>query len=133
MGGDEPPATVRVELGYAAQGILDAARGHDSIVMATSGRTGLTHFLIGSVAEKVGSVTPPCRCSRCACGAQAHPGWRPVTRERGALSRVVRVAYSFEVVEAGPPGGQAVEDRERGVMGCACSGGSPCAMLARGG
>ena len=53
LGGDEPPATVRVELGYAAQGILDAARGHDSIVMATSGRTGLRHFLIGSVAEKV--------------------------------------------------------------------------------
>jgi nucleotide-binding universal stress UspA family protein len=53
LGGDEPPATVRVEFGYAAQGILDAARGHDSIVMATSGRTGLTHFLIGSVAEKV--------------------------------------------------------------------------------
>jgi nucleotide-binding universal stress UspA family protein len=44
---------VRVELGYAAQGIIDAARGHDSIVMATSGRTALTHFLIGSVAEKV--------------------------------------------------------------------------------
>ena len=30
-----------------------AARGADAIVMATEGRTGLTHLLIGSVAEKV--------------------------------------------------------------------------------
>jgi len=33
--------------------IVDAARGHDAIVMATAGRTGLSHMLIGSVAEKV--------------------------------------------------------------------------------
>ena len=45
--------TVRVTIGDAAERILEAARGVDSIVMATSGRTGLAHFLIGSVAEKV--------------------------------------------------------------------------------
>jgi universal stress protein A len=48
-----PPVTVRVEVGDASQRIIDAGRRADSIVMATSGRTGLSHFLIGSVAEKV--------------------------------------------------------------------------------
>jgi universal stress protein A len=48
-----PPVTVRVEIGDASQRIIDAARRSDSIVMATSGRTGLSHFLIGSVAERV--------------------------------------------------------------------------------
>jgi nucleotide-binding universal stress UspA family protein len=48
-----PPVTVRVEIGDASQRIIDAARRADSIVMATSGRTGLSHFLIGSVAERV--------------------------------------------------------------------------------
>jgi nucleotide-binding universal stress UspA family protein len=33
--------------------ILDAAKRHDLIVMTTVGRTGLTHLLMGSVAEKV--------------------------------------------------------------------------------
>jgi universal stress protein A len=47
------PVTVRVEVGDASQRIIDAGRRADSIVMATSGRTGLSHFLIGSVAEKV--------------------------------------------------------------------------------
>jgi len=32
---------------------MNATRGVDSIVMATAGRTGLAHLLIGSVAEKV--------------------------------------------------------------------------------
>lgn len=53
VGNDGPPVTVRVEIGDASQRIIDAARRADSIVMATSGRTGLAHFLIGSVAEKV--------------------------------------------------------------------------------
>jgi nucleotide-binding universal stress UspA family protein len=42
-----------VLLGDAAQVILDRARGVDSIVMATMGRTGLQRLLIGSVAERV--------------------------------------------------------------------------------
>jgi universal stress protein A len=50
---DGLPVAVRVEVGDASQRIIDAARHADSIVMATSGRTGLAHFLIGSVAEKV--------------------------------------------------------------------------------
>jgi nucleotide-binding universal stress UspA family protein len=53
LGNDRLPATVRVEIGDASQRIIDAGRRADSIVMATSGRTGLAHFLIGSVAEKV--------------------------------------------------------------------------------
>jgi nucleotide-binding universal stress UspA family protein len=53
LGTGGPPATVRVAIGDASQRIIDAARRADSIVMATSGRTGLAHFLIGSVAERV--------------------------------------------------------------------------------
>jgi universal stress protein A len=53
LGKRRPPVTVRVEIGEAAQHIIEAARRADSIVMATSGRTGLAHLLIGSVAERV--------------------------------------------------------------------------------
>jgi universal stress protein A len=53
LGRGGPPVTVRVEIGEASQRIIDASRRADSIVMATSGRTGLAHFLIGSVAERV--------------------------------------------------------------------------------
>lgn len=51
--GDAPPYTCRVDVGDASQCILDAARRADSIVMSTAGRSGLSHLLIGSVAEKV--------------------------------------------------------------------------------
>jgi nucleotide-binding universal stress UspA family protein len=44
---------VRVEIGEAAQRIINAGRGVDSIVMATTGRTGVAHFLVGSIAERV--------------------------------------------------------------------------------
>ncbi|MCW5891401.1 MAG: universal stress protein [bacterium] len=53
IGTDGPPATVRVEIGNAAERILDAARRADCVVMATHGRTGLAHLFMGSVAEKV--------------------------------------------------------------------------------
>jgi len=43
----------QVVVGDPFQRIVDAARSADSIVMATAGRTGLSHLLIGSVAEKV--------------------------------------------------------------------------------
>jgi nucleotide-binding universal stress UspA family protein len=43
----------RVVRGDPLRRILSAARDADVIVMATSGRTGLAHVLIGSVAEKV--------------------------------------------------------------------------------
>jgi len=48
-----PPVECRVVIGDPFRRIADAARGADSIVMATAGRTGLAHVLIGSVAEKV--------------------------------------------------------------------------------
>jgi nucleotide-binding universal stress UspA family protein len=53
LGTGAPPVTIRVDIGDASQRIIEAGRRADSIVMATSGRTGLAHFLIGSVAEKV--------------------------------------------------------------------------------
>jgi nucleotide-binding universal stress UspA family protein len=48
-----PAIECRVEAGDPYRRIADAARGADSIVMCTLGRTGLQHLLIGSVAEKV--------------------------------------------------------------------------------
>jgi nucleotide-binding universal stress UspA family protein len=48
-----PPAECRIVIGDPFRRIADATRGVDSIVMATAGRTGLSHLLIGSVAEKV--------------------------------------------------------------------------------
>jgi nucleotide-binding universal stress UspA family protein len=44
-----------LETGYPSQVILDKAQelGVDVIVIATHGRTGLAHMLLGSVAEKV--------------------------------------------------------------------------------
>jgi nucleotide-binding universal stress UspA family protein len=51
-------ADVRVIIGDPFQQILEAARGANLIVMATAGRTGLSHLLIGSVAEKVVRHSP---------------------------------------------------------------------------
>jgi nucleotide-binding universal stress UspA family protein len=48
-----PRIDCRVVVGDAFERIIEAARGSDVIVMATAGRTGLAHLLIGSVAEKV--------------------------------------------------------------------------------
>ena len=53
VGKRAPRVTCRVDIGDASQCIIDAARRADSIVMSTSGRSGLSHLLIGSVAEKV--------------------------------------------------------------------------------
>jgi universal stress protein A len=47
-----------VVVGQPFQCILKAARRVDCIVMATLGRTGLSHLLIGSVAEKVVRYAP---------------------------------------------------------------------------
>ncbi|TMB48311.1 MAG: universal stress protein [Deltaproteobacteria bacterium] len=52
-GARAPRTRCRVVLGDPLQRILAAARDADSIVIATAGRTGLSHLLIGSVAEKV--------------------------------------------------------------------------------
>src|SRR5262245_36434681 len=53
LGKDAPRVTCKVDVGDASQCILDAAPRAGSIVMSTSGRSGLSHLLIGSVAEKV--------------------------------------------------------------------------------
>jgi nucleotide-binding universal stress UspA family protein len=42
-----------VVVGYPVNAILEAARDVDLIVMATQGRTGIPHLLIGSVAERI--------------------------------------------------------------------------------
>lgn len=44
---------VHVTVGDPAAQLFDAARHVDSVVMSTHGRTGLTHLLLGSVAEKL--------------------------------------------------------------------------------
>jgi len=48
----------KVVIGDAYQRIIAATRGMDAVVMSTSGRTGLSHLLIGSVAEKVVRHSP---------------------------------------------------------------------------
>ena len=53
-----PPARFDVQLGDPATRIVAAAKSADLIVMATEGRTGLSHLLIGSVAEKVVRHSP---------------------------------------------------------------------------
>jgi len=53
--GPEVMADIHVIEGYAARDILNFAESHDSdlIVIATHGRRGLEHMLLGSVTEKV--------------------------------------------------------------------------------
>ncbi len=53
-------ASVRVEEGHAAATIVDVAReiAPDLMVMATRGASGLEHFLIGSVTERVVRAAP---------------------------------------------------------------------------
>jgi universal stress protein A len=42
-----------IRFGSEADGILDAAKDYDMVVMGTNGRTGLSYWILGSVAEKV--------------------------------------------------------------------------------
>lgn len=42
-----------VVLGNAAQGIIDASKNFEYVIMSSHGRTGFSRFLLGSVAEKV--------------------------------------------------------------------------------
>lgn len=48
-----PKVDVRVEIGSPYLSIVRRGAGMDAIVMSTAGRTGLSHLLIGSIAEKV--------------------------------------------------------------------------------
>lgn len=53
-------ATFEVKVGHAVDAIVDYAKAQevDLIVIATHGRTGLKHFLLGSVAENVVRMAP---------------------------------------------------------------------------
>jgi nucleotide-binding universal stress UspA family protein len=53
-----PVVDAKIMVGDPYQRIIEAARGMDAIVMSTAGRTGLSHLLIGSVAEKVVRHSP---------------------------------------------------------------------------
>jgi nucleotide-binding universal stress UspA family protein len=57
-GARRPRAVVRVVVGKASEQIVKAAARADLVVMPTTGRTGLTHVLIGSVAERVVRLSP---------------------------------------------------------------------------
>jgi len=68
-----PDAEVAVLTGEPAAEIINAASDHkcDLIAIGTHGRTGLTHFLLGSVAERVVRESPvPVLTVRC---GGAHP------------------------------------------------------------
>lgn len=58
LGAGGPPCTVEVVIGQPTSAILERAGRADSIVMSTHGRTGLTHLLLGSVAERVVRASP---------------------------------------------------------------------------
>lgn len=83
--------TCRAVMGDPATAIVDAAPGYDSIVMATLGRTGLTHLVMGSVAEKVVRHSPvpvlTIRPSGSRAGASARHRPRATTGARGARRR----------------------------------------------
>ena len=68
----------RVVVGDPATRIVDAARRATCVVMATRGRTGLAHLLIGSVAEKVVRHSPRPVLTMRAAGTQ-----RPTMRRGG--------------------------------------------------
>jgi nucleotide-binding universal stress UspA family protein len=53
-----PRTTIKVEIGDPYGRIVANARGMDAIVMPTVGRTGISHLVIGSVAEKVVRHSP---------------------------------------------------------------------------
>jgi nucleotide-binding universal stress UspA family protein len=42
-----------VRMGRAADEIVEAGKGHEAVLIATHGRRGLSHALLGSVAERV--------------------------------------------------------------------------------
>jgi len=56
--GTEVSTKVVVEIGHAAETIADVAKSASLVVMATHGRTGVSHLLMGSVAERVVRISP---------------------------------------------------------------------------
>jgi universal stress protein A len=60
FGRGEVTATTQVAIGIPAECVVELARdrGSDLIVMGTHGRSGVAHFLMGSVAERVVRSAP---------------------------------------------------------------------------
>ena len=54
------PIVAHVQAGYVAQSLLERLKSgnYDLVVMGTHGRTGLSHLLLGSVAERVVRLAP---------------------------------------------------------------------------
>ena len=56
-----PPANrgkVRLGNGSAANSVVTAAPDYDVVIVATTGRTGIAHFWLGSVAEQIVRASP---------------------------------------------------------------------------
>jgi nucleotide-binding universal stress UspA family protein len=68
-----PKMATKVEVGDPYGRIIGNARGMDAIVMSTTGRTGLSHLMIGSVAEKVVRHSPVPVLTLRPGGAARHP------------------------------------------------------------
>jgi len=86
-GGNAPRVECKVVIGDPFHRILAAARGVDSIVMATAGRTGLSHLLIGSVAEKVVRHSPVPVLTVSPAGRASTRTRARATRTRGSRRR----------------------------------------------
>jgi nucleotide-binding universal stress UspA family protein len=81
---ETPRVTMHVQAGYTSQTILQAAdKGEfDLIVMGTHGRSGLSHLLLGSVAQRVVRLAP---CPVLTVRSQrADPASRPGASRPGA-------------------------------------------------
>jgi nucleotide-binding universal stress UspA family protein len=79
------PVTAVVETGSAAERIVRYAHANDIdlIVLGTHGRTGFTHALLGSVAERVARTAP---CPVMTVPHATHAGRRTGAARSGALS-----------------------------------------------
>jgi nucleotide-binding universal stress UspA family protein len=49
---------VKVDIGAPSERVIAALEGHDLVVAATHGRTGMAHFVLGSVAERIVRTAP---------------------------------------------------------------------------
>ncbi len=79
-----PEVRVEVVVGNPVDRILEASRRADCIVMATTGRTGLAHLLIGSVAERVvrHAAVPVLTLRATRRGGRGSRARRPAARSR---------------------------------------------------
>ena len=76
LGARKVPAKVVVKVGHPAETVVDLASSASLIVMSTHGRTGVSHLLMGSVAERVVrlSTTPVLTIRPKTRGAKAGSG-----------------------------------------------------------